>query len=361
MVAAGGAGSAHRNIMRVSFTLPAFHVVGGDGAPAVALRPVISGSAFAGFVPNSAQGCDTVLMSFGVVVIGSANLDLVLQVNRHPDAGETILATGSQRHAGGKGLNQAVAAARGGAHTAFVGAVGRDEAGQALLETMRDAGIDTSAVRLVDRPTGMAMVLVQPSGENAIIVEPGANALAELTPAGEALIRESAVLVAQLEVPLTVIERAVRLARTSSTTVVLNAAPVVPVDDALLSEVDILVVNEHEAVTFGGAPDAVDAATALSNRVGETIVTLGASGAAHVTRKGEVRLVPGIPVTAVDTTGAGDTFVGVLAASISLGMSMTEALNRAVVAGAVAVEGHGAVPSIPTRQVVDERLRAAQR
>ncbi|CAN5893583.1 ribokinase [soil metagenome] len=295
-------------------------------------------------------------MHVDVAVLGSANLDQVLRVATIPAPGETVLATGQDRHAGGKGLNQAVAAVRAGATTAMIAALGHDDAGDELLAAMHADGIDTAAVRRVDEPSGAALIVVADSGENAIVVAPGANAvMTELRALGRETIADAAVLVAQLEGPVAGVAEAAEAARANGTTVLLNAAPAQPLDDELLRLVDVLVVNEHEAVALGGAGDPVDAAVALTDRVRAVVVTLGADGAAHVDADGLTR-TPGVPADAVDTTGAGDTFVGVLAAALATGSAIDVAVRRAVTAGALSVETAGAVPSIPTRSAVDARL-----
>lgn len=299
-------------------------------------------------------------MHLDVVVLGSANLDLVLRVAAIPAPGETVLATGQDRFPGGKGLNQAVAAARSGARTAMIAGLGHDAAGDELLQAMHDDGIDTSAVRRVDEPSGTALIVVQDTGENSIVVAAGANsALTALSAEAQQAVTSASVLVAQLEVPLAVVAQAAAAARAAGTTVVLNAAPAQPLDDALLDLVDVLVVNEHEASSLTGVEDPVRSAVALTERVGEVVVTLGADGAAHVDSDRNVTRAPGVAASVVDTTGAGDTFVGVLAASLAAGSTVAAAVRRAVTAGAVSVETVGAVPSIPTREAVDERLHAS--
>lgn len=295
-------------------------------------------------------------MTFEVVVLGSANVDMVLQVDRYPSAGETIVAAHNQESAGGKGLNQAVAAARAGARTAFVGAVGTDAAGRSLLDTLRAEHVDATVVHEVDAPTGRAVVVVQPSGENTIFVVPGANSLLALDERADAVITSGRVLVAQMEIPVPIVSRAFHLARGAGVTTVLNAAPAVRPPDSLLDDVDVLIVNEHEAMLLGGATDPLEAAAALNVRVGETVVTLGAEGAAHLDRSGQVARVAGFPTVATDTTGAGDAFVGVLAAALAEGLPMASALQRAVAAGSLTVERAGAVSSIPHRAETDERL-----
>jgi ribokinase len=299
-----------------------------------------------------------------VVVVGSANLDVVLAVDRIPSPGETVLATGQSRHPGGKGLNQAVAAARAGAATAFVGAVGSDGAGELLASTMADAGLDVLMLRRAEEPTGTAFITVDTSGENAIVVAAGANATMIRLMADEAAaIERATVVVVQLEIPLSIAAEAARVARAADTRVVLNAAPAQPLDAAFLESIDVLVVNEHEARIVAGSDGAEvlnDVGRALSQSVPVVVVTLGERGAQWFGVEGEGS-APAPKATVVDTTGAGDAFTGVLAAGLAEGASWSDAVQRAVVAGAIAVESAGAVPSIPTLAQIEGRFRRAVR
>ena len=301
-------------------------------------------------------------MGHDVTVIGSANLDLVVPVPRIPAPGETVLAAADAvRHPGGKGLNQAVAAARAGARTAFVGAVGSDRAGSLLLQALREAGVATEAVeRHEGRDSGAAHITVRPDGENAIVVVAGANGgWSALGPAARTAVEDGTVLLAQLEVDLAAVASASSLARGRGRTVVLNAAPV-PADReavlALLDLVDVLVVNRGEAAALARLDDPEAAARSLADRGRDVVVTLGREGALLVARDGSTRRVgaPGVP--AVDTTGAGDAFAGTLAAATALGADLPVALRRACAAGALAVQVAGAVPSLPRRDEVDALL-----
>lgn len=296
-----------------------------------------------------------------VVVLGSANLDLVGSVATIPEPGETVLAKGLVRQTGGKGLNQAVAAARGGARTLFLGAVGDDEAAELLLAEAAAAGIDTSLVRRVSGPSGTAWIMVRPDGENAIVVHSGANAtMSDLTDAEQGAIAAARAVVVQLETPLRAVTQAAQIARQGSgqskVRFVLNAAPAQSLPPELLRLVDVLVVNEHEARQLAGCADPDEAARVLLEVVGAVVVTLGGRGALLADRAG-VREVAGVTAQVVDTTGAGDTFTGVLAAELAAGASLDTAAARAVVAGALAVETAGAVPSIPTADQIDQRMR----
>ncbi|MQM24111.1 ribokinase [Glycomyces albidus] len=297
-----------------------------------------------------------------VVVLGSANLDLVYDVERIPAPGETVLARGYGAFAGGKGNNQAVAAARAGSETRFIAALGRDENGDRLAEEARAAGI-ALLDRRVDAPTGTASIYVDRGGENSIVVNSGANAeLTALTATELAAIGDADVLVLQLETPPGAVAEAARAARAAATAVVLNAAPADRRAEDLLGDVDVLVVNEHEANGLLGRDPgadldaAVDALTAYGCTV---VVTLGAAGCLVAAPGGEPVKVPAVPVPVVDTTGAGDTFVGYLAAAIDAderhatgAAALAGAAAFATAAAAIAVQRKGAVPSIPTLEEV---------
>ncbi len=290
-----------------------------------------------------------------VVVVGSANIDLVLGVERIPGPGETVLSRHTARHPGGKGLNQAVAASRAGATVALVACVGADEHGDLVLETLAAERVDARGTLRVGLPTGTATVLVDAVGENSIVVTSGANlAAATLDDRAAALVAAARVLVLQLEIPLDRVLAAALHARASGVRVLLNAAPAAQLPEELLDVVDLLVVNQHEATVISGWSDPEDAARALRHRVDEVVVTLGVEGALHVAD--DLVRLPGRPARVVDTTGAGDAFVGTLAAGLAGGLGTAEALERAGVAGALATETGGAVPSLPLRSAIDERM-----
>ena len=284
-----------------------------------------------------------------VVVVGSANVDLVVDVARHPAPGETVLGGDLRRCAGGKGANQAVAASRaGGAATTFVGAVGRDDAAELLLSSLHGAGVATDAVERVDAPTGTALITVAPDGENTIVVAAGANARVRVTPRSAAALATADVVLAQLEIPLEAVLTA-SSARRPGSLLVLNAAPSRPLPDEVWDAVDVLVVNEHEAVDLSTPPRDVDAAVVeLLDRVATVVVTLGERGALVARRGLPVVAVPSVPVEAVDSTGAGDTFCGVLAARLAAGHDVVTAVRAATVAGALAVTRPGAQEGVPT-------------
>lgn len=300
-----------------------------------------------------------------VVVLGSANLDLVYEVERIPTPGETVLSRGFASFPGGKGNNQAIAAARAGADVQFIVALGRDDAGDRLAQGARDAGI-TLLDRRVDAPTGTAVIYVDRKGENSIVVNSGANAeLTDLTDAELEAISDADVLVLQLETPLVTVEAAIRSARAASTTVVLNAAPSAAVPAHLLADVDILVVNQYEAAELAGEPAGTGERSLLSVLTAHTcdvIITLGAEGALVGSRGTPPVRIPAYRVEAKDTTGAGDAFVGAFAASLDHTAderSLVEATKFATAAAAISVQRQGAVPSMPSLEEV-RRLRAAQ-
>jgi ribokinase len=300
-----------------------------------------------------------------VVVLGSANLDLVYEVERIPTPGETVLSRGFASFPGGKGNNQAIAAARAGADVQFIVALGRDDAGDRLARDARDAGISLLD-RRVDAPTGTAVIYVDRKGENSIVVNSGANAeLTELTDTELGAISDADVLVLQLETPLVTVEAAIRAARAASTTVVLNAAPSAAVPAHLLADVDILVVNQYEAAELAGEPAGTGERSLLSVLTAHTcdvIITLGAEGALVGSRGTTPVRIPAYRVEAKDTTGAGDAFVGAFAASLDHTAderSLVEATKFATAAAAISVQRQGAVPSMPSLEEV-RRLRAAQ-
>jgi ribokinase len=271
-----------------------------------------------------------------VVVVGSLNMDAITRVDRLPGVGETVLAGGLAWTPGGKGANQAVAAARLGASVALVGRIGDDDGGHALVACLDGEGVDTTAVRVTTgTPTGVALITVDGSGANTIVVAPSANAA--LTPAdvdaAASLIERAAVVLAQLEIPLETATRALELARASGATTVLNPSPAQVLDDELLGLVDVLVANEHEAGVVGAA-----------SACGAVVTTMGERGAVIA----EGASYPSHRVDAVDTTGAGDAFCGALAAQLAAGRALGDAVRTAVAAGALAVTRPGALPSLPT-------------
>lgn len=287
------------------------------------------------------------MRSFDVVVVGSANLDLVTSVEHLPIPGETVIADSYAEHPGGKGLNQAVAARRSGARTAFLGCLGRDGAGDTLHRVMTEEGID-AYVADVAAPTGRALISVDRSAENSIVVVPGANHLLGIGVIDDhrSVLSDSRVVLAQLEVPIDAVEAAFAIARLSGAITILNPAPATALPHGLLSLCDIVMPNQTELAQLGGVSTLLDAG------VSTVVVTLGARGLRIVTSQESVD-VPPYAVRAVDTTGAGDAACGALAASLARGMDIVTAARRAAAAGALAATRAGAVPSLPTSDEID--------
>ncbi|MDI6943682.1 ribokinase [Microbacterium barkeri] len=291
-----------------------------------------------------------------IVVLGSANMDLVTRQPRLPEPGETMAGSDFSTGAGGKGLNQAVAARRAGADVAFAGAVGDDGFGRELRAFLEGERIATDALRTSAAPTGIAQVSVLDGGENSIVIVAGANGEEELTDGDRALIASAAALVVQLERPLALVERALAAGRQAEALTVLTPAPVDAEAARLLPLVDILVPNESEALALSGASDVETAARRLSEQASTVIVTRGSAGAL-IARGGDiVAAVPARAVEAVDTTGAGDTFVGVLVAWLTRGEPLEAAVEAATAAAAIAVTRPGAAPAMPTREEIDAAL-----
>ena len=294
-----------------------------------------------------------------IVVLGSYNTDMIVQVPRIPRPGETMLGGRFSMAAGGKGANQAVAAARAGGRVQFIGRVGRDMFGDRAVASLGEEGIDASLVAIDPaEPSGTALIFVAESGENAIGVASGANARLlpnEVEHCREAL--ESAdILLLQLETPMDAVQAAARMA--ASATIILNPAPAAQLPPDLLARVSVLTPNESEAEALTGIEirsdkDLMDAAAALLRcGPGTVLITLGARGA--LLARGEVReIVPGFHVKAIDSTAAGDVFNGVLAVALAEGMEMRPAVTFAHAAAALSVTRLGAQPSIPLRIEID--------
>jgi ribokinase len=301
-----------------------------------------------------------------IAVVGSLNMDLVVRTARFARPGETLSGQHFVTVPGGKGANQAVSAQRVGGHVTMIGCVGEDGFGQVLRQVLADEGIDVGHVGVAaGTATGVALITVDEHGENTIIVVAGANGAitAGDVEAAAPAIAAADVLLLQLEVPLPTVEAAARAARAGGTTVILNAAPAGALDDRLLALVDYLVVNETEVLAVAGVEHATpeDAARLVLTRGGgAVVVTLGAAGALLVPRRGEPVAMEAFRVAVVDTTAAGDAFVGAFAVALAEGAPADEALRRASAAGALAVTRPGAQPSLPTRddvQVLLDRWR----
>ena len=292
-----------------------------------------------------------------VLVIGSINVDLVVAVPHLPHPGETVLGSRFERHFGGKGANQAVAAARAGAEVTMLGAVGRDAYGDESLAALATEGIDVSRVRRVDEPTGVALITVDANGENQIAVAPGANRLVVEAEPDLADPPPGTVLLASLEVPMAAVAAAFRWAQQRRLGVVLNPAPAQLLPVELLAYGPILTPNLGELLTATGAGDPDAALLALrQGGANPVLVTMGAAGVLVV--DGEQRSeIAARPLTAADTTGAGDTFSGVLAAWLSEGWPIREAAAAANAAAGLSVTRAGAREGMPTRAEIQAELR----
>lgn len=298
-----------------------------------------------------------------IVVLGSINMDLVIRCDRLPSPGETVLADSCAEVPGGKGANQAVAAARVGGDVAMIGCVGDDAFATRLLKNLQTENVDSDAVRLVKScPSGVAVVAVDEQGENSIIVVAGANA--ELKPNDVQrhadLIRRSSLLLMQLEVPLATIAAAAKLAHDAGVRVILDPAPMAVSADAL-PRVDLLCPNRSEAEAIVGhsissLDDAHKAATAIHERYAcDVILTLGSEGAVVCDSEGTESLAP-FSVAAVDTTAAGDAFAGALAVRLAHGDALRQAARYASAAGAIAATRHGAQPGMPSAKEIEQLL-----
>ncbi|WP_248738805.1 ribokinase [Pseudomonas sp. MWU12-2029] len=295
-------------------------------------------------------------MPANVVVIGSLNMDLVTRAPRLPRGGETLIGHSFATVSGGKGANQAVAAARLGAQVSMVGCVGNDDYGVQLREALLVEHIDCQAVSVVEDSSGVALIVVDDNSQNAIVIVAGANG--SMTPAVidqfDAVLQAADVIICQLEIPDATVGHALRRGRELGKTVILNPAPAsrpLPVD--WFASIDYLIPNESEAAALSGLPvDSLEsaekaAARLISMGAGNVIVTLGAQGALFANGSGYQHF-PAPKVKAVDTTAAGDTFVGGFAAALAVGKTEVEAIRFGQIAAALSVTRAGAQPSIPT-------------
>lgn len=304
-----------------------------------------------------------------VTVVGSLNIDLVCHAIRRPDKGETIIGDAFDIFTGGKGFNQATAAARLGAEVALVGSVGSGPFGDLLLTALKKENINSKFItRRTDIGTGIATIVVEPDGDNSIIVVPRANmalTTADIDAAADCIADADALLL-QLETPMVASEHAAAIAKQHGTRVVLNPAPAQPLPDSLLRYVDILTPNQSETALLSGiqinSHDAARrAAETLRGRMVDTensaiVLTLGAQGSLMLTETTS-KLVPALPVQPVDTTGAGDAFCGALATALASDENLQSAVEFANAAGAAAVTVIGATPSMPTRTKIERLLK----
>jgi len=283
-----------------------------------------------------------------ILVFGSINIDLLVPVPELPRPGETVLGGDYRLLPGGKGANQALAACRAGAAVKMAGAVGNDAFAESAFELLQRDGVDLGLVRRVARPTGCAAVMVGGAGENLIAVAPGANAEAIATAVPDAVLRPGTIVVCQMEVPVTETVALIRRAASRGARTILNLAPALAIDANLLRELDLLVANEAEAAALGDDP----AEIGRQLRQG-FVVTRGAAGSTAFLADGKRIDIPSVAVDAIDTTGAGDTFVGVLAAGLDQGLPLEVALCRASAAAGLACLAHGAQTAMPERTAID--------
>ena len=277
-----------------------------------------------------------------IVVFGSVNVDLIVPVPRLPRPGETVLGNDYALLPGGKGANQALAARRAGAEVVLAGAVGGDSFAGIALDLLRRANVDTRLVRIVEQPTGCAAIMVSSAAENMIAVAPGANSSTRSDQVPDELLGAGTTLVTQMEVPPSETALLIRRQRARGGYSLLNLAPALPVDTALLEEIDLVVANEGEAAAMGSSPER------LAERLRHgLVVTRGAAGAVALLREGTRIEVPALAIEPTDTTGAGDTFVGVLAAALDLGAPLKTALRRASAAAGLACLARGAQTAMP--------------
>ncbi|MGC5001662.1 ribokinase [Streptomyces sp. NBC_00353] len=289
-----------------------------------------------------------------IAVLGSTNMDLVAYVARAPERGETVTGREFRTIPGGKGANQAIAAARAGADVLMIGAVGDDAYGVRLRAELEHAGVETDLLHTAEGPSGTAHIVVDDTGGNAIVVIPGANGTVHTLGPGEmAAIAEADLLLLQLELPLSAVVEGARMAHAQGVRTILTPSPVQPLPDELFDTVDLLIPNEHEAAALSGKTEPHAAAEILLRHVPEVVITLGSKGCLYAARGGETVHFPAPQVTAVDTTGAGDTFVGALAVALGEGRAVPEALAWASTAAALCVQKPGASTSMPYRSEID--------
>ncbi|HCI16280.1 MAG TPA: ribokinase [Candidatus Marinimicrobia bacterium] len=299
-----------------------------------------------------------------VTVVGSFMYDLVATASRRPKTGETLIGDSFGMFLGGKGANQAIAASRAGASVTMVGRLGNDLFGDQFLEKFSEEGIKTDfVIQDTENGTGVGMPLIDASGDNSIVIIPQANMAltVENIDKAESVIADSDVLVLQCEVPMEANKRAAEIANKNDTLVILNPAPARKIPDTLLSLVDIITPNESEAEILTDMPtetnsQAMEAAHHLLSKGVETVIlTLGSRGSLLLTEKMEKR-IPAYSVDVIDTTAAGDAFCGALAAILSNGSIIEEAIKIANAAGALAVTKLGAEPSLPTKKDIDQLI-----
>lgn len=297
------------------------------------------------------MGCN-----MNIAVIGSMNMDYVVNVSKLPKREETISATSFRTSIGGKGANQAFAAKKLGAEVYMIGAVGNDEAGRRITKRMEEEGIDISRIEVTDIATGNAMITVDENGSNTIVVYPGANdyVTKEVISKNEDIIKNADFIILQLEIPIESVEYAAKLAKKYDKKVILNPAPAKSFSEDLYKFIDILTPNETELESLSGEQDIHKGAKILLEKgIQEVIVTLGEKGCYYLSKENEL-MVNSIQVDAVDTTAAGDSFNGALAVAICEGKNIEETLRFANIVGALTTTKCGAESSLPNRRDVDK-------
>jgi len=291
-----------------------------------------------------------------ISVLGSLNMDLVAMADRYPDLGETVAGREFRTIPGGKGANQAVAAARAGGRVTMMGAVGTDAFGDQLVQTLVQDGVDVALIQRAPGTSGTAHIVVDRVGQNAIVVIPGANGtVTALRPEDRACIIRSLYLLMQLELPMSVVEEAAAAAQAAGVEVMLTPAPapVQPLPTGLLRNVSWLIPNQHEAARLTGLSDPLAAGAALLAHVRHVVITMGAEGCLYFAHGRSPLRVSAPKVVPVDTTAAGDTFSGALAVALLEGRRPPEALAWACRAAAISVTRVGASTSMPTRAEID--------
>lgn len=299
-----------------------------------------------------------------ILIVGSINMDLVVRVPHSPQPGETVLGGDFETFPGGKGANQAVAAARMGGEVTMIGRVGTDDFGDTLIQGLVEDKVKTThVIKDPNAPTGIAMIAVAADGENIIVVASGANL--KVTPEdvniARPLMRETDILLMQLEVPLETVSEAVELAAAYDVPVVLNPAPAQPLPSSIYENVDVLTPNQSELAMLTGEEDIDKGIEKLRAwGVKNLVITLGINGARVVTDKID-KHIPAHEITAVDTTAAGDAFNGALAVALAEGMTILDAVRYGMAAGAMAATKRGAQPSLPMRDAVESLMKSQSR
>jgi ribokinase len=298
-----------------------------------------------------------------ILVVGSINMDLVVRVPHAPMPGETVLGGDFETFPGGKGANQAVAAARMGGEVTMVGRVGNDNFGDMLIQGLVENNIKTThVIKDSEAPTGVAMIAVAADGENLIVVASGANYKVSEEDISDTrtMMRETDLLLLQLECPLETVTAAIELAKAYDVPVVLNPAPAQPLSTALLANVDVLTPNENELALLTGEEDIeMGIQKLLDWGVKKLVITLGANGARVISESLDQHL-PAHEITVVDSTAAGDAFNGALAVALAEGKSLIDAVHYGMAAGALAATKRGAQPSLPTRDEVENLMESSR-